>query len=400
MYNDLCHLVAIIGHIGSAYILNRLLALFTKNNDAVTFGTIYFCISPAVAASVWSIDSAVQTMSTLFGLAAIWSLVTVAPFKREIIASGCILVSVLWKESGISWFLAAPLLTIAINRKRIGEKTRSIKKTEIQWIIGGIVGIVLYLTIRSILSINNGNIGLTEGRYSLHVSPLIWIKNAVMLLGVTITTIDTVSLFGDKSIVIAALTFMGGAPLLYITGKNISIRKNYNFLCALVTITVMGPHLFMGHVSEMYAHPILCSIILCIFVCLELPPYISLKYKIILGVGLMTCIVVSTHKYIEMYETGKRANTVAENILNTYKKTDRIPDWVCTIYENKTEKKSYSVFRADYQKASAWGRSIWVSTNWKRPLHFEEALKIEECSNRANAFWRVKRDGKFEKIVP
>ncbi len=394
------HLTVVLGHGLSAVLVYYLARRMGAKSRAAVWGTVLFTIGPAVAAAVWSLDSAIQTMSTALGLAA--TAVYLHP-RRRVAVTGWLLLSalsVLWKESGIAWFLATPTLGALVRIHEVpawasDERVSRLWK-EMAWAWGyGMLGIGMYFAVRFGLA-HSLALGAKHGRYDLTVDPLIWARNLVMLLGVSITTTDTLALFGHPSrVVIAALSTFLGLPLLGITIYQ-AVKKwsRTTWLLAFVAVgLVAGPHLLLRHVSEMYAHPVVAVIvIICATLFNNFDGRTRVLSRVALGAFLLASIGVDAHKWWGIERTGMGARLVGERI--AAQTTGPRPEVVCTIMDwTKQEIKGYSVFEFPPGPAATRGRAVWPLWGWKAPGRIVVASKRQDCPAGVQAVWVIGLEG-------
>ncbi len=396
------HLTVILGHGLSAALVYYLAKRMGATVKVAAWACVIFLVTPAVAAAVWSLDSAIQTMSTAFGLAA--TAVYLLPKRRVAIAGWLALsaISVLWKESGIAWFLATPALGAMIRIHDLnsggGSKTdagrRIWKNMGLAWCYG-ILGIAIYFAVRFGLT-HSLALGAKHGRYDLAIDPLIWARNLVMLLGVSTTTTDTLALFGHPSrIGLAVVSTVLGLPLLGITIYR--VVKEWpiaTWILAFVAVgLVAGPHLLLGHVSEMYAHPVVATLVII------LAPLFngfherhSALLAVALGTFLMASVGVDFHKWRGIERTGMDARLVGERI--AAQTIGARPKFVCTVINWKRRQiKGYSVFEFPAGPAATGGRAVWPLWGWKTPARIVVVSNRRDCPVESQAVWRISLSG-------
>lgn len=395
LHSFLFHLLAVSGHIGSAAVLYRILLAAQKQTGPALAATVLFCIFPAGASAVWSLDSAIQTWSTFFGLVSLRALQRHSVLRGGIFFFLSACASVLWKESGISWFVAAPLFAAALSESPPCFFSSANRKKLL--LLGiGLCGAALYLAVRRALTPPDF-VAAEAGRYDVHLSPFLWLKNTAMLLGVSCSTVDTVSLFGPQNSAAAIISFAGGAPLfLWAFGRAaLRLRSASFWTGALAVGALIAPHAVLGHVSEMYAHPVTAGIAIWLIGVLRIKPEKASRAPWFFILALVTCLAVSAHKWTRMYRTGLRAKNVAAQILKHYGGPDAVPRKACTLITADNRPPGYSVFYAGAPSASNWGRSVWAETKWRRPVDIVSIQTPEACPPDIVEIWRIDASGSF-----
>jgi hypothetical protein len=400
------HLLAITGHATSAAMIYFLARKVDAGAFTASLVTTLFIVSPAVCAAVWSVDSAIQTWSTAFGLSATLALL----YHDRRVGTVCWLalatISVLWKESGISWFLFSPLYRkLANERSKIdkGNAGSSLRRVAIELFVG-FIAIGIYFAIRGWLA-GDISIGARVGRYAFTIDPLAWIRNLLMLLSFSISTADTLAIFGaEPSLVRGVVTTMLGLPLAALVAAHL-VRTFSLFQIALATAaicTAIAPYLPLGRISEMYAHPIIAGV--CVLCCIAFarPTQIRQKYFAVAIVFFVSVsLAVDYHKLTEMIRTGHRAKVVGVSIVEQTKDLmgNNRPAAVCAIVNISSPLAGYSVFQAQSGPASAWGKSVLPLWDWKNPVSYDRVENIFDCPPDIDTVWKFSGDGNVEVML-
>ena len=395
MHPWLFHGIAVLGHAAGVILLYRILRSVSESAGPPLAGALFFALSPATVAAVWSVDSAVQTCSTAFGLASLLLLLKY-PHRRGVPAAmGCAVVATLWKESGLAWFFAAPLFAAAVTELDSSKSRVSFRKT-LFTIGAGVCVIGLYFVCRAGLATVDG-LGTETGRYAIQWELAVWLKNAALLAGVSSLQVDTVSLFGGGSRLVAFFTVIGGLPLgIWACVRVVrSLKNRRTWIAIAATAAVIAPHIVLKHVSEMYAHPVVPALVLTVVVAGENSPRSLRSAFPWFGLAMLVGIGVSAHKWSAMAHSGKRAETVAEAIVRHYGAPDVIPERVCTVAVRLNPKSGYSVFTADPAGASNWGRSVWAMTEWRLPKDIVNIGSIQDCPSSIRDVWQIDSTGTF-----
>jgi hypothetical protein len=355
-----------------------------------------FCLFPAQAAAVWSVDSGIQTWSTCFGLLAVWSLQRFPTLIGGSLFCLFTCIAVLWKESGIAWFMAAPLFAAILPKSAasIGSLTT---RRNLLLLLTGMIGASLYFFVRKRLGPDI--LGDEMGRYAIHWVWHLWLKNAAMLFGVSVSTVETVSLFGIKNGAAALLSVVDGTPLLLWVCNRVVRERIYTQLWvgAVAVLLLIAPHVVLGRVSEMYADSVIAGMVIWIVGGLKIKASSDGwgLFRVVFSLALVTCAVVSAHKWVQMYRTGERAAKVADAIVSFYGVPTAIPRQVCSL----TTTPGYSVFYSNAPTASGWGLSVWAKTGWRLPEQLIPVSQIDMCPTDIAHIWRIDPAGKITEII-
>ncbi len=391
-YVFLLHLVVVAGHGISGWCVCKLLLRWCPPGASVC-GTIIFLLSPAQAASVWSLDSAIQTMSTAFGLLASLALMTHRRGGLMWLVLSCIALG--WKESGASWFIAAPLL-YAIDRAAVAGETRDatpLMKSYVAKLLAlGCLALVAYACFR-VLASPAGNLGMATGRYSTHFNPLHLASNAAMLAGVALTTADTLGILSDaRHWTGAMLSLLLGLPLMLLAlSKHLRVERPQTSLLWLLTVAaLLGPHIVIRHVSEMYAHPVVAGVVLALTP-RQSPGDRRAAWSWAMGLFLCGSCWTLTSKFSAMRATSVGAKEVAARVAAAYPHPSQRPHEVC-IVRDSARSRAYSVFLAEPGRASQWGLAVWGEWSWQLPAKYRWVDSLEQCPPSVET-WEVSLDG-------
>ncbi|MFH1131038.1 MAG: hypothetical protein V1754_06865 [Pseudomonadota bacterium] len=391
------HLVAVLGHALSGWMVYQLCKKLGASSRLGVISSIVFLVSPAVAAAVWSVDSAVQTWSTACGLSAVWAYML--RNRRQAFGIWLLMsfLALFWKESGVVWFFAAPLF----RELQLGRETGTVGV----WrrLCAGIgvacIAMVAYFAFRwgFARSFSLGG----DDRYSLLLNPAIWIRNFSMLVGVAATTIDTIAIFGPSPrYLVGAMSIIFSIPLLGFlfvwAVRNRSLRKGVISLMAF--FVVLGPHVLLAKVSEMYAHPIVAALAILLVV----GGFGTLNSgwhkgaKIALFLFLVGAVFVDAHKWFVMMETGRKADVVGRTIAEHT--GDSPPASICIVRKSPTKKFGYSVFSAPPGPASQWGVAARQHWGWEHQVKIFHEETIAKCPQDSERIVDLAMDGAVQFI--
>lgn len=386
------HLFVLLMFAFCAYGLNKILddCLVIGFTKQLSIGL--FMLSPALVATVYSIDSINQVLCMSFGIA---SVLLYSKFK--LFAFIMMLLALFSKESGIAWFVVTPFLCLIIDNIRKGvksEKLRSYKQLIRPYVISLII-IGVYFILRIVLRVPGAEV---SGNYAAGLG-LNSLAGLGLLLGISLTAIDSVALFLEHNWVVVITTIVISIVFLWVLVKKTLCLQKYNVVrllqCILVTLALTAPHLVMGHPGEMHAFPTLWGIALSVGLVFRTAEWNKWEKKIVL-VFFICCISVFIHKGYYMYKAGLFAKQRVESVVNN---TKVIPHVVC-ILDCDLPIPGYSVFQATgefcWYKGLA-SRVYFDLVNPEKtdyfviqPNELEKYLLRAKTSQKFDAIWVVK----------
>jgi len=386
------HLLIVIAHGLTAYIISKITGFAGLSKRTTALACAVFLISPAVCATVFSVDGLNQAWSTALGFLSVWSYLR---FKRPGNIIGWLsfaMIATLFKESGVAWFAAAPLVAVAVEGKPLLNRSQMFR---IGWsVLIGVCGAVFYLALRFALR-SDIVLGSESGRYSLHLSSIVWLKNIMLLVGLSTTAIDTLAVFlPPRNIILAAASFAASIPLMILTALGILRNRQKARILLLITsaAVVSMPHLLIEHPGEMHAYPTFAVLALLMAFAVD-DLVVSSRRSIAFAIGLflLASIGVGMHKWQLMYSHSLTAVPVARSI--DAQTTEKKPETVLVVIV-KDNLPGYSVFYQDPAKASAWGMSVIELWEWKYPKKFLYADDKESAGKHYDAMWVVYANGR------
>lgn len=377
-HTHLLHLLVVAGHGLSGWQVYRLAAKAaaparTARNIAAWAAIIFLC-SPAVGAAVWSLDSAVQTWSTALGLLAARVYLS-SPASRPKTAGWILLclASLLWKESGLAWLLVCPLLPAALG---LPPSPRRV----LPGLLLGVAVLAGYLGLRLTLSLPAPLLD-AHSPYHLLVNPLVWLRNGAMLLGVAGSTVDTLALLGSAPWpALAALSALAGLllPGLLLLSLHQCWSRGRKIAALLVLALVLGPHLPLARVSEMYAHPLTAALaVLLAGAAPHIPATRRRWLATALAFFLIAAVAVDAHKLLSMVRTGEGAIPLGAQVAAAAGK--EAPKKICAVVHPAAEDRGYSVFQAAPAPASGWGLAARPHWGWSRPVGLTRVRAPDQC---------------------
>lgn len=390
------HLMVLLLFAFCVYGLSKMLGYCRVGGMSKTLAIGMLLLSPALVATVYSIDSINQVLCTAFGIASV-----LFYRKHKVVSYLMMILALFSKESGIAWLVATPLLSLVLEEERQDTVCVDLKKYKLLikpyivslLIIGGYF--VLRLLLRQPEAMEaSGNYAGGLGLNSL--------MGLGMLMGISLTAVDTVALFLERNwIVVIASVVVSLAFLLLLLRKIICLKKN-NWLrlleCLMITMMLTAPHLVMGHPGEMHAFPTLWGVALSVGVVLKKVQWSKWEKNVIV-IFLLCCILVYLHKGYYMYQAGYFAKQRVESAVAN---TELIPHTVCILDCDPPIVPEYSVFRATGELCwyKGWATRVYFDlVNPRKTVYYvihpnelEKYLRKAKAVHRYDAIWIVKNN--------
>ena len=395
LHDVYAHTVTLVGHFLSVWMLLVLLRNYTALSERTRLLLVLaFACHPGAIMAVWSLDSAVQTYSTFWGLAALLAYLRGSRFTFLIFA----LFAVLSKESGASWFVLPPFIAALRDELKFDEalKAESVIDRAAQrtlWtklFVDVMLGLLVfggYWLLRQSLTAPDAFVAM-DGSYQLaFTSPSQWLKNFASLGGVAATTIDTVAVFAEpRSPFLAGFTLALSLPALFsLSALFLALPRTALFFVLAVFVVVAGPHLPMGQVSEMYAYPLVAVLALVAGIATDHHWRRREKSSVvsgflrrapwIIGICFLGMFITDVHKGLAAFETGDIAKDVALAASTALGGTP--PETLCVLEQETSG--GYSGWKQGPIQASAFGLSVETTTAWRLPKIFSLVSKPEKC---------------------
>jgi hypothetical protein len=373
-YPFVAHLENALLQAASAAILFAILIRLQARRSAATVATLVLLISPAVGASVWSIDGVHHMWSRTLGLAALLAFLSAR--QGLLLWSSLALLSAGWSEGGIAWFVVPIVVREALDKRRPLEPSWRAALPVC------VTGVVAYFALRFGLSGGGLSLGGAGGRYTLTFRPHHWFRNAAVLIGVAMSTVDTVALLDvSPHRLIAAATALAGLPLLVMAVLRVrrSLLGRRAALSMLALGVLLGPFVLLGHVSEMYCHAVL-ALLLVLLAPVEGDERQFQRTAWLCAIALYcaAALTVDFHKLANMIETGRGSAQVGREVARLI--PAHTPSPLCVVIEKSPSRVGYSVFTSPAGPASAWGEAARMEWGWNQGPHIIQKQRPEDCS--------------------
>jgi len=417
-YPGYAHATNALGHLAAIGLVGILARECGGSHRTALFGALAYAITPAVGATVWSIDGENQIWSNVFGLLSATILICDGRRTKRAYAGWLILamVSVLWNEGGIAWFAAAPLLkafarTTGAIRGGVNSSTLPIKqaaggmrqiylrcRAELAL---GFLGVSAYFVARFLL-LGKVELGTPGARYGVGLDPISMTAHAVMIIGTALSTIDTLALLSIRPTRwLAVLTLAMGLPLLGLLVW--CAKKSWNIyqwlLAGSVSIAVVAPFCVMGHVSEMYgqrAAAVLAILLPSVVSGLDYIPAWLRWRQVSAALALLACMIGNTHKLVSMIRLGETSVAVGQIVAREV--GPNVPDSICSVCEQGVGRSGYSVFEAPPGSASLCGVAAKMQWGKGRQVAFHLVSSADRCPHSDSIAIAVSLSGQVKRL--
>ncbi len=366
-------IAVVLAHVLSAYFLVKVLNCFEVSEKGKMFSALFFLFSPAATAVVISPDALNQAFSVLFGLIAVYFCLTRPGYLYLIF---CV-IALFWKESGIAWFAAAPILKLVYKKNDF----RSIKEKDnivffIKCAVFAVIIAALYFALRFYLY---GQVALsgTGNRYSVSIFDKSTVINFARLIGIAVSGIDSIAMFSrNRNLILFSVTLvMSMIFILMFAVKFFKLRKHQNFILIIALIVVAAaltaPQIIIESAGEMHAYPSLAGVALIYGVVFQNFDFKKELKKVIV---LLSCIIISfsissVHKYASVYHFSNETKALTNELHAVYDDPEKSMLIMCVDL-----KMDYSVFCQPAIVGTSYGKSLRQYFGWR------DNLPIEKCT--------------------
>ncbi len=402
-YPGFVHATNALGHLAAVGLVSILTRQCGGSRRSSLLAALAYALAPAVGAAVWSVDSENQVWSNVFGLASAAILIrgdkaTLGSYAGWLIFA---MVSVLWNEGGIAWFAAAPLLK-AFARTHFEVSLRQVYMRCGEELAIGILCVALYFAARFLL-LGSVSLGVPGERYGVGFNPITLAKHAAMIVGMALSTVDTLALLSPKpKMWLAFLTLALGLPLLVIfLGR---ARRSWTahqwLLAACVSLAVVSPFCVMGHVGEMYAQrPAAVLAIMLIghkYSSARVASALNRLAPMVALLAILACLVGNAHKLAAMVEVGRLSAVVGSKVADIIGRD--VPDHICAVCEQPSGRFGYSVYEAPPGIASNCGLAGRMHWGWRHQVTFQVVTSPDECRRGEGPAIEVALNGQVRRL--
>ena len=369
--------IVLTGHFLLCLFLYKVLKKLTYDSKSIWLGIFFFFFSPGIIATVAQVD----------GISSCWALVmgataTISFFRAKFGGKYKIgyyigyflsaMISVLFKENGIVWFLSPIFLYITYAYANDDKKLLFLIRKELSLIGVGILGMMLYFTLRFSF-MGEIALGSPSGTYSFSLNPINVMRNYCTMLVGAWTAIDPLAFFlKPRNLILFCGSICLTLPFFTLVFSAIwQLRQNRKTLvelsCLLVCVFyIASPFAIMGHVAEMSAYQMVFSGAL--FFGILFSNYRWRSWTSIVMIVFLVCMIfVSGHKLLVMrnfsHDVGFFLETSKEKFRNIPKRV--------FVYCVDDVSKEYSVYKQPVGYGAWDGFAFRSQWGWLNPEYFQ-----------------------------
>lgn len=341
----------VLGHVLCVWHVMRIVGLMKVSG---AFAAVcFFALSSGIAACMVNTDSINLVWSCVWGCLGTIALLSGRPMWMWL---ACYAVSVLFKESGLSWLAVGPLLAFAVD---------SDGRRFVRGCLAGAGLFVVYMGLRFVLQ---GEVALGNGGdYALTLSPVTVGKNLAILVGMGLSSVDGLAwargclvLFVGTAVL--SLLAWGAFGLSVDWGNRRDVLRRIA-IGILVVLAFAAPHcLFKNHhPAEMHFYPVVLGGALLV----GLLPVAAQRTKFFgCAAGIMACLfaVGWGDKLLHIYDTNGRAKALLAEIKASGKDLNTPSEYTV---KSDPELVRYSVFSQSPAWCLDYGRALRSENGWR-----------------------------------
>ncbi len=354
LYPTLNHTLILLAHLGSTYLVFRLGRLLHFESWANVISTLFFYWSPCMLGTLLSVDALNQSYAHLWGLMAVWSYLSFEKWRKFVLWTLFLFLSVASKDNGLAWAIVPPILAYAFRR---------ISLPTLRHHLGfALLLVALYAALRLLLpatDIHNGS--YADDVVSLHSR----LKGAAIWLGYTWSATDYIALFHapSRNLWLVAFTFLSSLPFILSLFMRREVWTNRTFWLLLACLFIVAsPHLLISlSIMNAYASLSMAALLVGWLLCQKTQLKRSMQFLFIFY--MLSATITNVHHWYMAWRTSLPAKTISQDIV---RKTGQPAHRVyCVIIRDDYPK--YSSFCVPTDEAIGWGRAVWQQTGYAWP---------------------------------
>lgn len=264
-------LVTIISFLGFLFCIGLVfwIARISDRNRPIVavLAAAFFACHPANVSAIFQVDTISQQLASVFVLCG-FAWYTFGPFDHKIkyhcVGAGLSLLALLSKEISAGAILALPLAAVLVQRFVRRSRPRVVAH---RCLFSTAITIGLLLTYVSLRALSGATLTVEDGRYAFSDSPILVLKNAILLLGSMGYLGSTLEIFLLDSPIrlivsvllsaaVHVLALLGFVWLLIGHRQGDADRQSLIVMTAvaLLLLASLFPAVLIKHVSELYAY--------------------------------------------------------------------------------------------------------------------------------------------------
>ena len=358
------HLFPYLNHllIGIAHTINTLLVYgisrqlgFLPQGQIIT--TLFFMFCPGILGTVLDIDSANQAYSLLFGLSAIYYYLsgssTRKVWEKHLVTGIFIILSTLWKENGLIFFLIPPILAYGNEKQTLRQSLVDIT----QLLIFPCIYLIVRLSLSDLEIITTSV--YTEGSIEKYI------RNIGMFCVFPWLPLDFVSILHSPSrnTLLTTLTIILTLPYIAFVISQIRTYSRPRLLLSLLLclFLISSIHLFtIFTVMHAYSAVFMTSLITG---ALASNIKARIRHLCIATMWMTSALISDAHHIIKAYQSGETGHNMALSVISQIKE----PINKCKTVIIDTNYPKYSMFCVIPHDAFGYGVSVQYENDYVWP---------------------------------
>ena len=408
VYPYLNHFITVTSYYIIAYLLYLLMGRIKVANKIAFISSIIFLILATNMGSLLSVDGFTMVWAVLFGMIYVQVYISQHRFRKLILVLAGIFCC-LSKETGFVFLIIAPVYKWLIYT--LGNDISSIKelpwKNIIKDLLLSAIPVLIYLSLWYVQyealnetlnetfvaqnAIENNHLkDIIQGTGGYSLTPVLFMKNVLILYGLAIVPIDTSAIYYGNWIllVVSGILSISGLYLSIIALKKIQSNLLPSFIMICLIFIASLPSL-ITRAGEMSSLPSNIFIVL-FFSFIFNKMNIDRKLKNAIFIFVLATLLTDVHKYYLGVTGGRIGKEMAETIKELSGET---PDNVLWIGTTSGKDKAGVAFNKDPYKAFDCGNAVIREYNYKYPRKLKKIrLGYKDFEEKKDSIISMERD--------
>ena len=344
----------VFAHALSSLLVWEALGKIAGDKLARIAGTLFFAVSSVIAATLFNSDTINQSWSFLIGILALWIALKCEKVsrKRWVTVNGLVLLSMLFKESGVSWLAVIPLILF--------WRERNIKNLFVRWGVG-IALLVFYFVMRFVLM---GKVAVGGEYYTLGFNLENVIVNFLMAVILPLSGFDMLSFVcAHWLLMVASAVSLFVFWWCWIMSAGRDEIEFKVWMLVFMALAFAAPHCFFKghHPAEMHFYPVIFAGAVFIALLSTADGRSRMRHC-----GVMSMIVLFAcgwyDRLVEVHRHSERTRILFQELA---KKEIDFSKPVYFIAEADPNVKYYSVFTESAGHGLYWGKACRALNGWR-----------------------------------
>lgn len=346
--------IVVLAHTLSSFFVWKALDKISKDRIACFAGTLFFAVSSVIAATLFNSDTINQSWSFLLGIIALCVALgcKAISWRRWSAVSGLVGLSMLFKESGVSWLAVIPLVLYWRDRDF---------KLLLQRAAFGVGVLAFYFGLRFSLM---GDVAVGGEYYELGFEPERVISNFAIAVLLPLTQFDILAYACEHWMF---LLISIGTSIVFWWGWIASSKREELGLKVMLlfamAIAFAAPHCFFKghHPAEMHFYPVLFSGSVFVALMSKATERVRIRYYGLAGM----LVLFACGWYDKLSEVHRHSDRTRALFQELVKRDIDFSKPVYFIAEVDLNVKYYSVFTESAGHGLYWGKACRALNGWR-----------------------------------